>query len=318
MPIALWYNCPGSFGMNSIRLRVPATTANLGPAFDCLGMALDIFNEISVAEAPARTITVLGEGAGRISLGEDNLVYRSMATVFRTVGKPMPALAITCHNRIPLARGLGSSAAAIASGLVAANELLGKPLTPDDLLQIGAELEGHADNIAPALRGGCQVAFQEAGKYFSAPIPLTPGLRAVLFIPDFAIPTAEARRVLPAQVPRSDAVFNLGRVALLTLALATGQGEYLRVATQDRLHQPPRQALFPAMESLFQAALGAGALGVFLSGSGSTILALTAGEAMAEAIGRGMQAAATKAGISGRVQAAMPSAQGAQAMATSP
>lgn len=296
--------------MDTIHIRVPATTANLGPGFDCLGMALDIFNEVTVASSPSLTISIQGEGAGQISLGEDNLVYRAMLTVFNKLGKPVPGLTINCYNRIPLSRGLGSSAAAVAGGLVAANELLGQPLSTDELLQLGAKMEGHADNIAPALIGGCQIVYQEAGKYYNAPVPLPANLRAILYIPDFAISTTHARNVLPAQVPRTDAVFNLGRVALLTLALVTGKLEYLRAATQDRLHQPARQSLFPAMENLFRSALDAGALGVFLSGSGSTILAFSEGEAMAEVIGRAMQESGSKSGISGRVQLARPTAQG--------
>lgn len=166
--------------------------------------------------------------------------------------------------------------------------------------------------MAPALLGGCQIVFREAGKYCSVAIPLPANLKAALFIPDFAISTEKARDVLPTQVARPDAVFNLGRVALLALALTTGKLEYLRVATQDRLHQPARQALFPAMESLFQAALEAGALGAFLSGSGSTILALTEGKSLAQAIGQAMQTAAAKAGVGGRVQVTSPTAQGTQ------
>lgn len=297
--------------MDRITVRVPATTANLGPGFDCLGMALDIFNEVTVALAPSLSISIQGEGAGHISQRQDNLVYRAMATVFTKLGKPVPELSINCLNRIPLARGLGSSAAAVAGGLVAANGLLGKPLSMDELIQLGAKMEGHADNIVPALLGGCQVVYQENGKYFNAPISLKTNLITVLFIPDFAMSTAKARNILPATVSRVDAVFNLGRVSLLTLALTTGKLEYLKIATQDRLHQPARQAMFPAMDSIFRAALEAGALGAFLSGAGSTILAFTEVESLTGGIGGAMQNAANKAGVSGWVQLARPSAQGA-------
>ena len=296
--------------MDKITVRVPATTANLGPGFDCLGIALDIFNELTVAPAQSLSIAIQGEGAGQISLRQDNLVYRAMATVFTKLGKPIPELSINCLNRIPLARGLGSSAAAVAGGLVAANELLGKPLNPDDLLQLGAGMEGHADNIAPALFGGCQLVYREGDRYNHVPVPLPKGLTAVLFIPDFAMSTAKARNILPPKVSRSDAVFNIGRVSLLTLAMSTGKLEYLKIATQDRLHQPARQSMFPAMENIFKAALEAGALGAFLSGAGSTILAFTEGESLSGGIGKAMQDAATKAGVNGRVQVARPTPYG--------
>ncbi len=296
--------------MDKIQIRIPATTANLGPGFDCLGIALDIFNEVTVAPAPSLSITVQGEGTGQISLRQDNLVYRAMATVFTKLGKPVPELSVSCLNRIPLARGLGSSAAAVAGGLVAANELLGKPLNPDDLLQLGAGMEGHADNIAPALFGGCQLVYREGDRYNHVPVPLPKGLTAVLFIPDFAMSTAKARNILPARVSRSDAVFNLSRVSLLMLGFTTGKLEYLKIATQDRLHQPDRQSMFPAMENIFKAALDAGALGVFLSGAGSTILAFTEGESLSGGIGKAMQDSATKAGVNGRVQVAGPTSYG--------
>ena len=296
--------------MDKIVIRIPATTANLGPGFDCLGIALDIFNEVTVAQAHSLNITVQGEGAGQISLRQDNLVYRAIATVFTKLGKPVPELSLNCLNRIPLARGLGSSAAAVAGGLVAANEILGKLLSPDDLLQLGAGMEGHADNIAPALFGGCQLVYREEDRYNHVPVPLPAGLKAVLFIPDFAMSTAKARHILPPKVSRADAVFNIGRVSLLTLAFTTGKLEYLKIATQDRLHQPARQSMFPAMEDIFKAALDAGALGVFLSGAGSTILAFTEGESLSGEIGKAMQDAATKAGVNGWVQVARPSAQG--------
>ena len=291
-------------------VRVPATTANLGPGFDCLGIALDIFNELTVAQTHSLNIIVQGEGTGQISLRQDNLVYRAIATVFAKLGKPVPELSLNCLNRIPLARGLGSSAAAVAGGLVAANELLGKPLSSDELLQLGAGMEGHADNIAPALFGGCQLVYREEDRYHHVPVPLPKGLTAVLFIPDFAMSTAKARNILPPKVSRADAVFNIGRVSLLTLAMSTGKLEYLKIATQDRLHQPARQSMFPAMENIFKAALEAGALGAFLSGAGSTILAFTEGESLSGEIGKAMQDAATKAGVNGRVQVARPSAQG--------
>lgn len=287
-----------------VAVRVPATTANLGPGFDCLGMALDIYNRVAVEPAPALSIEVSGEGRGAIPTGEENLVYRGLAAVFRRVGRPVPGLRLACHNEIPLARGLGSSAAAVAGGLVAANLLLREPLSRDDLLTLGAAIEGHPDNLAPALFGGCQVVVQEGEGFVHAPVPLPAGLKAVLFIPHFHLPTVQARAVLPAQVPLKDAVYNVGRAALLVASLASGGLSLLAAATRDRLHQPYREPLFPAMGPVMAAAMGAGALGSFLSGAGPTVLALcTGGE---EAIGAAMKRAAAGAGVEGTIRVARP------------
>lgn len=293
-----------------VAIRVPATTANLGPGFDCLGMALDFHNTVVVDLAEETGIQVSGEGSQHLPRSNDNLVYKAFAALFDHVGQPAPRVLLSCHNDIPLSRGLGSSAAAIVGGLMAANAMTDKPLPTQHLLELGASLEGHPDNIAPAILGGCQVVVAEGARIIATPIPLPPGLRAVLFIPDFAMPTAESRALLPDPVRRQEAVFNLGRTALLVAALATGKLEHLKVATQDTLHQPARSKLFPAMEVIFQAALEAGALGVFLSGGGPTVLAL-AGE-KEEEIAKAMLQAGARLGVGGRTRLARPSMAGAE------
>jgi homoserine kinase len=227
-------------------------------------------------------------------------VYRGLAAVYERLGKPVPKLKIHCRNEIPLARGLGSSAAAIAAGLVAGNTLCGKPLSSQELLALGAALEGHPDNIAPALFGGLCLALWEGEEVLWAHIPLPSGLKAVLFIPQFEMPTEKSRSILPPEVSLRDAVFNISRAVLLVLALAQDQPQYLRVATEDRLHQPYRRALFPAMDALFDAALSAGAFGVFLSGGGSTVLALSRGGE--EAIAQAMADAAKRLGVAGEAR----------------
>lgn len=294
---------------DKVTVLVPATTANLGPGFDCLGMALDIDNEVSVEVSNRFHIAIAGEGAKTLSQSKDNAVYQAIAAAYRQSKATIPPLRLTCINRIPLARGLGSSASAAVGGLVAANLLLGEPLPQEDLLQLAAELEGHADNVAPALFGGCQITFRQDNRTLHTPVPLPPDLQAVLFIPDFEMPTAKSRALLSPQVSRADAIFNLGRVALLITAFTTGRLELLKEATQDRLHQPARQLLFPAMGSLFKAALEAGALGAFLSGGGSTVLALVQGKALA--VKEAMSTTARKEGISGKAVIANPTAQGA-------
>jgi len=294
--------------LGKLKLRVPASSGNLGPGFDCLGLALDIYNTVVVERSDRLTISVSGEGKDALSLREDNRVYQSIAAVYESLEQRVPPLDIVCHNEIPLRRGLGSSAAATAAGLVAANLLCGEPLSAGGLLKLGAELEGHPDNIAAALLGGCQVAVVEGDRVLTARVRLPRRLRVALFIPDFELPTAEARAILPQQVGRADVVFNLGRVALLLSALAQGRLDYLKVATQDRVHQPARQALFPAMGAIMEAALEAGAVGAFLSGAGSTIVALTEGRA--KAVARAMAEAAARAGVGGRTREARPSALG--------
>ena len=300
--------------MATLRVLAPATTANLGPGYDCLGLALDLWNELEVVvEAPIPDgeplVEVLGEGAGELAADRHNLVYRAMAFLFHEADREMPPLRLRCRNEIPLERGLGSSAAAIASGLVAANALCGQLFGPEDLLEMAATIEGHPDNVVAAIHGGLQLVVTDQDRLYAAPINVPPELAAVLFIPDFRIATSDARAVLPEKVPIKDAVYNMSRAALLLMGMAANRPEYLGLATQDRLHQPYREPLFPAMKLLFRAALDAGALGAFLSGSGSTVLALTQGREMTVAYE--MAEAAKQAGVNGRVRITRPSMRGA-------
>ena len=298
--------------MKSFRVAAPATTANLGPGYDCLGLALDLWNtiDIQVLQPEAETIIeVSGEGADELEAGKDNLVYRSMEFLFKEADLEMPAVKLSCQNEIPLARGLGSSAAAIAGGLVAANAFCATKFTGSDLLEMAATIEGHPDNVAASLLGGLQLVITEGQKLYSVPVTVPPGINAVLFVPEARISTADARSVIPKQITVADAVHNVGRAALLVAGMATNHPEYLKLATQDRLHQPYRQPLFPAMKLLFKAALDAGALGVFLSGSGSTVLALTEGREMTVAYE--MAEAARQARVEGDVKVTQPTPLGA-------
>ena len=296
--------------MTQVEVNVPATTANLGPGFDCLGMALDIWNTFRFQISDAPQITVAEEGAGRLRTDKSNLVYRSAERYFREILKPAPSMAISCWNRIPLARGMGSSSSAIVGGLLGASAINGEKSPDLELVwKLAVEIEGHPDNVTPALFGGCQIVVNDNGRLVRADVPIPPDLRAVLYVPDAPMPTAQARGVLSPQVSREDAVYNIGRAALLVNALATGKLENLRVATQDRLHQPARQALMPAMRMLFQAALDGGALGVFLSGAGSSVLALTRSREFTVAYE--MRDAGDKAGLPGDVKITTPSTRGA-------
>ena len=307
--------------MNPIQVFAPATTANLGPGFDCLGMTLDIWNRLEVyadsREFGGHDIEIIGEGAGELEVGPGNLVYRAMQFLFREAGKEMPSVHLRCHNEIPLSRGMGSSAAAIALGLLAANTWCGRDFgsenndgfSSNELLEMAATIEGHPDNVAAAMLGGLRLVVTEDDKIFTAPVSVPPGIRAVLFIPDYRIGTHDARSVVPQTFPRADAVYNMARASLLVAAMAGNHPEYLAQATKDRLHQPYRRELFPAMQLLFRAAMDAGALGVFLSGSGSTVLALTQGREMT--VGYEMAEAAKQAGVEGRLKITQPSVRGA-------
>lgn len=317
---------------NRIRVAAPATTANLGPGYDCLGMALDLWNTIEVEPLPPGQppeVSVAGEGAGELESGPGNLVYRAMEFLYRELGRPMPPLRLHCDNGIPLARGLGSSAAAIAGGLAAANALSNAGFAPRELLEMAATIEGHPDNVAAAVLGGLQLVVTDVpaagapaagdgtagapaagiSTLYTAPVNIPAGLHAVLFIPETRIATAAARAALPRRLPLADAVHNIARAALLVAGMSANHLEYLSIATQDRLHQPYRQPLFPAMKLLMKAAMDAGALGAFLSGSGSTVLALTRGREMTVAYE--MAEAARQCAAPGAVRVTQPTALGA-------
>ena len=294
--------------VTSLTIKVPATTSNLGPGFDCLGMALDIWNTLRVKRGGSG-FEITGQGAGELPTDTSNLLYECYLKVFSEIGKPAPKVRFICDNQIPLGRGLGSSSAASIAGIIAANEIAGRPFDKQGLLELAARIEGHPDNATPAVLGGCRVVVQEAGHLVTAGVPLPEDLNVVLFIPDVPMPTKQARAILPPSVSRQDAVYNIGRVALLVNALATGDLAHLGVATQDALHQPARQAMFHPMKVILRAAMDAGALGAFLSGAGSTILALTRSHEMT--IGYEMAEAASKSGVGGEVKITKPTNLGA-------
>jgi homoserine kinase len=284
-----------------MRVRAPATTANLGPGFDSLGLALQLYNELEVVERTGGVteVEVSGEGAGAIPTDESNAVLGAMRCVYQRLGRPLPPVYLRQTNAILLARGLGSSAAATAAGIVAANALAGYPFGRDELVDMATAFEGHPDNITPCLVGGLAVSAMEETHVYYAPVEVPEGLAVVLYVPDFEISTRAARRHLSETYSRADAIFTLSRAALTTAALATGRWDLLRIGMQDCMHQPYRARGYPEMPHLIQAALDAGARGAALSGSGPTIAAFVddGGQAVAAAL----QQAGTEQGLRGRV-----------------
>ncbi|MFN8523444.1 MAG: homoserine kinase [Chloroflexota bacterium] len=281
-----------------LTVRAPASSANLGPGYDCLSLALDLANVVHAEPAAETTVTVTGHGADRLPRDASNEIVRAAEAVFNARGRAAPTMRLTCENAIPPARGLGSSSAARASGLLLGNRLLPDPLSADELLSLGAELEGHPDNIAACLLGGVQVCVSTESRVEHCTVIPTLDLTTVVFVPDVPMATEEARAVLPRQISVETAVFNMGRAALLVAALAEGRGDLLRTATEDAIHQPPRGKIFPPMRALIEAALEAGALGAFLSGAGSSIMALVRPEA-ATAVEAGFVAVARRASVGG-------------------
>ena len=301
-------------------ITVPATTANLGPGFDCIGAALTLYNQFKFTRLDESfeqlvSIAVTGAEADRVKTDESNLVYQAFVKFYQKVGQIPPSVQIEIQLGVPLARGLGSSATAIVGGLVGANQLAGFPLAQTEVMELAIALEGHPDNVVPALLGGCRLAANREeeggfGGWEICDVPWHESVVPVVAIPDFELSTQEARRVLPAQVSRGDAIFNTAHLGLLVRGLETGRGEWLRAALQDRLHQPYRQALIPGYEAVRSATMAAGAFGMVISGAGPTLLALV-DLAQAAAVEAAMAAAWKESGITARVRSLSIDSQGA-------
>lgn len=301
-----------------VTVEVPATSANLGAGYDTLGLALSMVNRVEVEihgwSRGAVELTVEGEGAGELPATRENRVVRGIEAALRQVRGEMPSGAgwgITMRNEIPLARGLGSSAAATVAGLVAGNVLMGEPLTPNELIRLATEIEGHPDNAAAALLGGFVVSAMIDETVEALRFDVPRDLRVVLFIPERRLETAAMRRVLPAKVPRSDAVSNVVRVALGVAGLASGRHDVLRALTVDRLHEPYRAAAYPELPRLVEAARSAGALGACLSGAGSTVIAFADTIASIAVVEAAFAAVAADVDLPGRVTVVSPRNQGA-------
>ena len=265
--------------MDKITVRVPATTANIGPGFDSMGCALALYNEITCEVLPAGKLVITG--CPEQYQNEENLAVQGYRAVLKRLGLPQEGLALDIRANIPVCRGLGSSAALIAGGAAAANLLHGASLTCDKLLEVTNEIEGHPDNLAPAIYGGLTASLVEDGKPRTVKLPLSPALRWVAAIPDFELSTHAARSVLPKDVPFADAVYNASHAAVLAGALGSGSRELIALALRDRLHQPYREKLIPEYGKVKAAAEQCGAIAFCISGAGPTLLALTDDETFA-------------------------------------
>jgi homoserine kinase len=298
--------------MSELRVRVPATSANLGPGFDSFAVALPLLAEFELRPAKTWTVTVEGDGQG-IPANDENLFVVSARAAARTAHRELVPQHVTQRSAIPSARGLGSSAAAIVGGVVAANALLGEPFDRRTLLRVASEVEGHADNVAAALYGAFTVALPDEGGPVATRLVFPRTWRVCLLIPGRPLSTEEARAVLPAQVSRDDAVFNVAHAAALIAAVMRADGALLALAMVDRLHQAARTELVPALGEIIAAAREAGAFGAALSGAGPSVLAVAPAR-LAPRVVAAMEEAAATAGVPGRGRVVRVRAAGAQVL----
>jgi homoserine kinase len=298
--------------MTTATVRVPATTANLGAGFDCIGAALSLYNEFvfTPIETESLVIAVRGLEAARVNTDASNLAYQAFVKLYSRIDRDPPVIQLEIKLGVPLARGLGSSATAIVGGLLGANALAGNALSPAEVMQLAIEMEGHPDNVVPALIGGCRLAATAANGWAIADIPWHDSVVPVVAIPDFELSTAEARSVLPAEYSRADAIFNTAHLGLMVRGLETGNPEWLSAALADRLHQPYRQQLISGYTDVERAVVAAGGYGMVISGAGPTLLALTTA-ARAEEVAKAMTEAWANHNIQAQAQPLAVDMQGA-------
>lgn len=296
-----------------IRVQVPATTGNLGPGFDCLGMALELYNTVEmISTSHGLSIEISGEGASDLPRDEKNLVYQAAQRVFNQAGYTPPGLKLRLSNQIPVAKGLGSSTSAIVGGIIAANLLAGGKLSVKEIINLACSIEGHPDNAAPAVLGGIVISVQTDGEVKCIKIQPPQFLKGVVAVPDYSLATKTSREILPVQVSFQDAVFNVARAAFLVAALQQGDMALLGIAMEDRLHQSFRSSLIPGLKKVFAAAKLAGARGVTLSGSGPAVIAFA--DSNFDLIARVMGDTFRQNGIKSKVLVLKPNPIGARAL----
>jgi homoserine kinase len=307
----------------SVTVEAPATIANLGAGYDCLGLAVDLLLRVTVeATEPPKDVssidlTIKGDCVGELPEDRSNRLIVALEaglTALGIDGLGRAGWKVGMVNPIPLERGLGSSAAATVAGLVAAGAIAGADLDQASVLRIATQIEGHPDNVAPALLGGLVASIALEDRVEAVRIDPPRDVLVVAWIPERKLPTSEMRRVLPDAVPRADAIANLARVAVGVAGLASGRADVLGLLTQDRLHEPYRAAVYPELPELVAAARGAGALGACLAGAGSTVVAFVDAidEAAPDRVGAAFRATAARLGQPGRLQVVRPSLTGAR------
>jgi len=301
---------------NSVTVQVPATSANMGPGYDCIGMAVDLWSDVTVSRSDKFEFTVEGEGAADMPKNDTNYIVVGVMAAYKAANKQVPPLKYHCISRIPFARGLGSSSAAIVAGIIAGLVLAGHRLPcwgSEALLQIAANIEGHPDNVAPVIYGGIQIGIHTGTRWTTERAPCPPGLQLVMFIPDFVGKTSDARGVLAETVTRQEAAFNIGRAAFLVHSLCLGNLDNLKYGVEDKMHQPSRGSkLYQYLYPMIEAAESAGASCAYLSGAGPTVMALTSGasgdiftqrekERTDTAVARAMMEVADSFGVKGKL-----------------
>ncbi len=260
-----------------VKIRVPATSANMGAGFDTLGIALNLYNRIEVEEISSGLDIRVLNTADYIPLDERNLIYRAMLVVFKEVRYKPRGLRIVQNSEIPMTRGLGSSSACIIGGMLAANVIAGHPLPYSRIIELAAKMEGHPDNVGPALFGGFCVSLMADERTIVHSTKIRPHIKCAVMIPDYFVATRKSREVLPDSVPFRDAVFNISHASILQAALISGDVSQLRIGVQDRLHQPYRRNCIDGFDEIFERTYSAGSLGTYLSGSGPTVLSFLDG-----------------------------------------
>jgi homoserine kinase len=283
----------------NILIKVPATSANLGPGFDSLGLALDLWNEAVFSPADEFSMHVSGEGSDKVPHYRDNLIFRAADRLAELSGRTLAPFHIRCLNRIPFGSGLGSSSAATLTGLLGANAWLASPLSRDEIMNLATEIENHPDNVAPALLGGLVVSTMNEDKVLARRIEVATAVHIAVVIPDFNLPTRQARAALPKQITLRDAIHNISRAVLVTEALRAGDLDLLGRSMTDALHQPYRLPLIPGAQAAMDAATASGAAAVALSGAGPSLIAFSSNSV--SAIGEEMQRAFEGAGLAARV-----------------
>jgi homoserine kinase len=298
-----------------VLVKVPATTANLGPGFDALGLALNLWNETEFVPTDDQRIalTISGEGEDSLPCDANNAIVDAALQIYERAGKACPGLKIHCLNRVPLSSGLGSSSAALLTGMLGANALLGSPFTDEEILKLAIEMEGHPDNVAPAMLGGLVASIVYEERVISLKLPARANrgsIHVTIVLPDFDFPTKQARAILPKQVERKDAIYNISRAVLVTEALRTGDLDLLGKAMSDALHQPYRIPLIPGAQAAMDAARHAGTAAVALSGAGPSLIAFSSKED--PAVGAAMKRAFESAGLTARIFELGTSYEGAE------